>query len=163
MRVTVAEIDEDISLDAMWRAYRHRRSSGVESSLTATVWPRWGTLGIDGGGSSGSAKSGAGVGQSIFIGQYSDTATGLSYLQNRYYSPTQGQFLSEDPTFLAFGNSGQLQQLSQETQNQVLSNPQQLNAYSYSEDNPITNKDPSGLWALQLGGEYTIPYFGLTG
>jgi RHS repeat-associated protein len=33
-----------------------------------------------------------------YIGQYSD-ASGLSYLNARYYSPTQGQFLSEDPVF----------------------------------------------------------------
>src|SRR5216683_4515719 len=34
-----------------------------------------------------------------FIGQFSD-ASGLSYLNARYYSPTQGQFLSQDPIFL---------------------------------------------------------------
>jgi RHS repeat-associated protein len=31
-----------------------------------------------------------------FIGQFSDDS-GLSYLQNRYYNPTQGQFISQDP------------------------------------------------------------------
>jgi RHS repeat-associated protein len=34
-----------------------------------------------------------------YIGQFSD-ASGLSYLNARYYNPSQGQFLSEDPVFL---------------------------------------------------------------
>ena len=34
-----------------------------------------------------------------YIGQYSDTGSGLDYLQARYYNPQQGQFLSEDPVF----------------------------------------------------------------
>src|SRR6202034_718324 len=35
-----------------------------------------------------------------YIGQYSD-ASGLSYLNARYYNPAQGQFLTEDPVFLS--------------------------------------------------------------
>jgi RHS repeat-associated protein len=38
-----------------------------------------------------------------YIDQFSDGRTGLSYLNARFYSPTQGQFLSEDPVFLALG------------------------------------------------------------
>ena len=34
-----------------------------------------------------------------YIGQFSD-ASGLSYLNSRYYNPVQGQFLSQDPEFL---------------------------------------------------------------
>ena len=67
-----------------------------------------------------------------YIGQYSDTS-GLSYLNARYYSPTQGQFLSQDP--VSWGDPKQ----------QDLKNPQNLNSYSYAIDNPITSKDPSGL------------------
>jgi RHS repeat-associated protein len=78
-----------------------------------------------------------------YIGQYSDS-DGLSYLNARYYSPTQGQFLSEDPVFLALGNPTQLQQSTQQQQNQLLMDPQQLNSYSYGRDNPITNSDPLG-------------------
>src|SRR5262249_20972934 len=33
-----------------------------------------------------------------FIGQFSDD-TNLSYLNARYYSPSQGQFISQDPVF----------------------------------------------------------------
>jgi RHS repeat-associated protein len=97
-----------------------------------------------------------------FIGQFADDST-LSYLQARYYDSLRGQFLSEDPTFLALGNDGQLRQLSQQSQQKFLAEPQQLNSYSYSKDNPVTNKDPQGLLALQLGGEYTVPLWGLSG
>jgi RHS repeat-associated protein len=97
-----------------------------------------------------------------FIGQFTDDST-LSYLSARYYDNSRGQFLSEDPTFLALGNEGQLQQLSQQNQQKFLTEPQQLNSYSYSKDNPVTNKDPQGLLALQFGGEYTVPLWGLSG
>jgi RHS repeat-associated protein len=66
-----------------------------------------------------------------YIGQFSD-ASGLSYLNARYYNGTQGQFTSEDPVFL--GNPSQLN----------LQDPQSLNAYSYSEDNTIVKDDPLG-------------------
>jgi RHS repeat-associated protein len=66
-----------------------------------------------------------------FIGQFTDDSA-LSYLQARYYDSARGQFLSEDPVFLGDPNQQRLQ------------DPQSLNAYSYGEDNPITNKDPDG-------------------
>jgi RHS repeat-associated protein len=90
-----------------------------------------------------------------FIGQFSD-ASGLSYLNARYYN-------SEDPRYLSIGNPTQLQQLSQQDQKTLLQNPQQLNSYSYSQDNPIVDKDPNGLFALQIGWEYTVPLWGLSG
>jgi RHS repeat-associated protein len=67
-----------------------------------------------------------------YIGQEYDQATSLSYLQSRYYNGAQGQFLSQDPVFLGDPNS------------QILYDPQSLNSYSYSEDNPITKSDPNG-------------------
>src|SRR6266436_5334688 len=66
-----------------------------------------------------------------YIDQFSDDS-GLSYLNARYYNPSQGQFISEDPVF--WGDPTQ----------QNLGDPQSLNTYSYSVDNPITKKDPSG-------------------
>ena len=78
------------------------------------------------------SKTGAGVDRRIYIGDIFDQSTGLNYLQARYQSPARGQFLSEDPVFL--GNPVQ----------QQLTNPQSLNSYSYANDNPITQKDPSG-------------------
>jgi RHS repeat-associated protein len=98
----------------------------------------------------------------LFLGQFTDDSA-LSYLNARYYEGSRGQFLSEDPTFLAIGNPNQLQQLSQPDQQKFLSDPQQLNSYSYGRDNPITNKDPQGLWALKFGIAGTIPGWGLSG
>jgi RHS repeat-associated protein len=63
-----------------------------------------------------------------YIGQFADNS-GLNYLNARYYNGAQGQFTTEDPVFWG---------------NQNLSDPQSLNAYSYSNDNPITQKDPTG-------------------
>jgi RHS repeat-associated protein len=77
-----------------------------------------------------------------FIAQYSDPETNLSYLQARYYDGSKGQFLSEDPVFLG------------DPKQQVLTNPQSLNSYSYANDNPITNKDPDG--RLAVGGSYNV-------
>jgi RHS repeat-associated protein len=54
-------------------------------------------------------------------------------LNARYYNPTQGQFTTEDPEFL--GNPSQ----------QKLTDPQSLNSYSYSDDNPIVLLDTKGL------------------
>ena len=71
-----------------------------------------------------------------YIDQFSDTQTGLNYLNARYYAPSQGQFLTDDPVFLG------------DPKRQTLRDPQSLNAYSYSEDNPITKSDPQGLQAL---------------
>jgi RHS repeat-associated protein len=66
-----------------------------------------------------------------FIGQFTD-GNSLQYLNARYLNSQQGQFLSEDPVFL--GDPTQ----------QALTDPQQLNSYSYANDNPVTKSDPTG-------------------
>src|SRR5215831_948076 len=67
-----------------------------------------------------------------YIGQFADQSN-LDYLQARYYDPSRGQFLTEDPVFLSGPKA------------QNLENPQSLNSYSYANDNPIVGKDPNGL------------------
>jgi RHS repeat-associated protein len=77
-----------------------------------------------------------------FIGQFTDDST-LSYLNARYYNGAQGQFISQDPIFLG------------DPKQQTLQDPQSLNAYSYSEDNPVTKSDPTGkASALALAPAY---------
>jgi len=61
-----------------------------------------------------------------FTGQRLDASTGLMLYQARYYDPLVGRFISADsivpdPT-----------------------DPQNLNRYSYVQNNPVTNTDPSG-------------------
>jgi RHS repeat-associated protein len=89
-----------------------------------------------------------------YIGQMYDQGTGLSYLNARYYSSLQGQFLSQDPMF------------GGDPRQQVLTDPQSLNAYSYSENNPIIKKDPTGriagwddLIASGVGGVIGFDYY----
>jgi RHS repeat-associated protein len=72
-----------------------------------------------------------------FIGQFADDST-LNYLNARFYESSRGQFLSQDPVF--WGDPKQ----------QNLQDPQALNVYSYSADNHIVNKDPSGKCAGPL-------------
>ena len=73
-----------------------------------------------------------------------DSATGLDYAQARYNDSSRGQFISQDPSFLAIGDPAQVQQNAGQDQQALLSDPQQLNSYSWGRDNPITQKDPSG-------------------
>lgn len=74
-----------------------------------------------------------------YVGQYEDPETSLSYLQARYYSNVNGQFLSEDPIFLG------------DPRQQTLTDPQSLNSYAYANDNPITKSDPTGKFAPAIG------------
>ncbi|MEU6805182.1 RHS repeat-associated core domain-containing protein [Streptomyces neyagawaensis] len=61
-----------------------------------------------------------------FLGKPEDDTTGLSVLGARMYDATLGRFLSPDPVSTPYA-------------------PQNLNAYSYSANNPIAYSDPTGL------------------
>jgi RHS repeat-associated protein len=61
-----------------------------------------------------------------FTGQRRDDVTGLLYYHARYYDPVLGRFLSAD------------------TQAPEVSNPQDLNIYSYVHNNPVRYTDPTG-------------------
>ena len=57
-----------------------------------------------------------------YDGQYTDAESGFLYLENRYYDPGTGQFLTRDPLLPATGEP-----------------------YSYADDNPLNAFDPIGL------------------
>lgn len=68
-----------------------------------------------------------------YTGRENDGATGLYFYRARYYNPTWGRFISEDPIGLAGG----------------------VNLYSYANGNPIGANDPRGLnpAGAAIGGE----------
>ncbi|MCX5092643.1 polymorphic toxin-type HINT domain-containing protein [Streptomyces sp. NBC_00365] len=61
-----------------------------------------------------------------YVGGTQDDSLGLVHLGARDYDPSTGRFLSVDPVL-------------------DVQNPQQLNAYSYSNSSPVTYSDPTGL------------------
>jgi len=65
-----------------------------------------------------------------FTGHIKDKATGLNYMQARYYDPVIGRFLSVDPvTFMDSGHPGS------------------FNRYAYTFNDPINHTDPDGEFA----------------
>jgi RHS repeat-associated protein len=75
-----------------------------------------------------------------YTGREND-ANGLYFYRARYYSPTFGRFVSEDPIGFRGG----------------------INEYSYALNNPIANVDPSGLTTGEFGGSFSLTGFGFTG
>ncbi|KAB2892823.1 MAG: RHS repeat-associated core domain-containing protein [Bacteroidetes bacterium] len=73
----------------------------------------------------------------LYTGQQYDAETGLYSLRARYYNPSDGRFLSRDTYAYNYQN------------------PIELNRYAYAANNPITNYDPSGQFAL-MGYDRTI-------
>ena len=71
--------------------------------------------------------------QSDYTGHIRDKATGLTYMQARYYDPVIGRFLAEDPMGMLDTND-----------------PFQFNRYSYGNNDPINMLDPDGEDALSL-------------
>ncbi len=67
-----------------------------------------------------------------FIGGVEDDGSGLTHLGARDYDPATGRFISVDPVL-------------------DTSDPQQINGYSYSDNSPVTNSDPTGL-RVECGG-----------
>jgi RHS repeat-associated protein len=61
-----------------------------------------------------------------FLSGTRDASTGLTHLGAREYDPELGRFMSVDPIM-------------------DLSDPQQMNGYTYSDNNPVTFSDPTGM------------------
>jgi RHS repeat-associated protein len=68
-----------------------------------------------------------------FVGGTTDATTGLTNLGAREYNPANGQFLSPDPILNP-------------------DDPQDLDPYAYSYDNPVTYSDPTGQMPMIDGG-----------
>jgi RHS repeat-associated protein len=88
-----------------------------ESSVTMTVaYDDWGVPSI---------TSGTQIGNLMWKGLHRDEYTGLYYARARWYDPTLGRFLSEDPAGFAGG----------------------VNPYTFADNDPINGSDPSGLFS----------------
>jgi RHS repeat-associated protein len=95
-----------------------------------------------------------------YAGTQYDAGTGLDYAQQRYYNSARGTFISEDRVPMVLGDQTQIQQITGQSQQAVLADPQQLNFYGYARDNPITKSDPSGKWYKEfVTGQQSWPSF----
>ena len=72
-----------------------------------------------------------------YTGHVEDAATGLTYMQQRYYDPVVGRFLSVDPV-AANPNTGA-----------------SFNRYNYAANNPYRFKDPDGRDCVSVNGTTT--------
>ena len=68
-----------------------------------------------------------------YLGRASDDELGLLQLGARYYDPSTGRFLA--PDWFVLENPGKVVRL-----------PQGFAVYAYALNNPLSFKDPSGLW-----------------
>ncbi|MGO1070760.1 RHS repeat-associated core domain-containing protein [Lysobacter sp. CA199] len=66
-----------------------------------------------------------------YTGHVGDAATGLSYMQQRYFDPQIGRFLSVDPVTASSGTGAN------------------FNRYKYANNNPYRFIDPDGRYACQ--------------
>jgi len=87
----------------------------------------------------GNEIDGAGASCSVlrYTGRESDAESGLYYYRARYYDPTLGRFLTEDPIRFRGG----------------------MNHYVYVNNNPINANDPEGLCRRPQGGGYCLNAF----
>ena len=118
---------EQISVSGSIPTYLVSDNTGVREQLSS-IGGVEGTNSYDAYGNCSSCTSSTPFG---FAGAYTD-ATGLSYLINRYYDPTTGQFISVDPLVTITGLP-----------------------FAYANDNPINDTDSLGLWGWNPISDFT--------
>ncbi len=90
-----------------------------------------------------------------FVGKEKDIETGLYYFGARYMKPENGRFISPDIV-------GPVDPRTSKTNYKMLENPQKLNAYAYSLNNPYRYIDPQGLFEISIvdTGQRNAPTYG---
>jgi RHS repeat-associated protein len=124
----VATVENPIGTAAFTTKYQHTDALGSPVAVTSSTravlermeYEPFGK-GIFGGPGTATAKNGPG-----YTGHVLDVATGMNYMQQRYYDPSIGRFLSVDPV-TADGNTGG-----------------NFNRYWYANNNPYRFTDPDG-------------------
>jgi len=81
-----------------------------------------------------------------------DTTTGLYYLNDRYYDPTTGRFISEDPASAQYYNPP-LGRWTHSSPAPSVIDPASYNRYAYANNDSIDSRDPSGDAAAGAGVE----------
>ncbi|MEO0320360.1 MAG: RHS repeat-associated core domain-containing protein [Pseudomonadota bacterium] len=76
------------------------------------------------------SSRGRGARANGYTGHIEDAASGLTYMQARYYDPALGRFLANDPVGFAEGGPGY------------------FNRYAYTLNNPMSYIDPNGMCAV---------------
>ncbi|MFD5637799.1 RHS repeat-associated core domain-containing protein [Streptomyces sp. NPDC127077] len=99
----------------------------INSATGAVTQRRFDPFGVDRGGSTG-----VWPGEKGYVGGTIDASTGLTHLGAREYDPGIGKFISVDPVI-------------------DYTQPQQINGYTYANNSPVTESDPSGLTSNSCG------------
>ncbi len=81
-----------------------------------------------------------------YTGKPYDANTNLYYYGQRYYDPMSGRFTQPDPVSNNLANPQKLKQSTGQELQKLLQNPQALNSYSYTVNNPVRYIDPTGEW-----------------
>jgi RHS repeat-associated protein len=119
----VAEFDHDVASGANSNRYQHTDALG--SPVVVTNGPH-SVLERNEYEPYGQVLAGGYADRPGFTGHVKDAQTGMNYMQQRYYDPMIGRFLSTDPVT-------------------ALSNPLGMfNRYDYAADNPYKFTDPDG-------------------
>ena len=92
-----------------------------------------------------------------YCGEYIDGETGFIYLRNRYYDPSIGRFISEDPYWnpanMIYGDNGE------RGLPDFAAIVQSSNLYVYCRNNPINRDDIWGLYDRDKAVRFAKTYF----
>ncbi|MFJ6822974.1 polymorphic toxin-type HINT domain-containing protein [Streptomyces niveus] len=118
---TVAVRQDGGGLSYLVSDHQGTSSLAIDATTNAVSQRRFDPFGAARGEASGSWP-----GEKGFVGGTIDTQSGLTHLGAREYDPALGKFMSVDPVI-------------------DYTQPEQMNAYAYAHNSPVTQSDPTGL------------------
>ena len=97
-----------------------------------------------------------------YTGQENNPNSNLYYYGQRYYDPSVGRFTQPDPVSKYLNDPQKLNKATGQDLQKLLENPQALNEYSYTQNNPIRYTDPNGesaaYYGIGVGGVLGMAY-----
>jgi RHS repeat-associated protein/uncharacterized repeat protein (TIGR01451 family) len=108
----------------------------TDAAGTVTSRYRYNTAGLP------ATGNGSETGYTWSGAQY-DAGTGLYYLNDRYYDPATGRFISEDPASAQY-YAPSLGRWTHQYPQLSATNPVSFNRYAYANNDPVGLRDPSG-------------------